>query len=274
MWRAAWILFMTGLVVASAGCRNPSSGPGGGLFARNQPPQPPATVDPQLAQLQELHQRALDLDKANRQLQAQVASSELLRDENDLLRRQLGDTAKQLKAAQTAKTDADRQLQTHVASIRNSGGATIRANNSLTKSLQVVDIPGYDVQADGDVVRIRLPSDRLFVQGTAQLQTNAVAVLDQVANAVRQNYPDQIIGVEGHTDSTPASGVVMSNHQLAASQALAVFTHLSRTGRLAKNQMFVMSSGENQPLFSNGNPDGRAKNRRVELVIYPESTKQ
>lgn len=254
------------VLAACAGCRNPFANPQANAWQ-----QAAGEQNPQMAQLQELNRRVTKLDQDNRELLGQISHLEVLRDENALLRKQLGDTAQQLKDIQVAKSDAEQRLSAHQASLRQRGSAQIRANNSVTGSLQAVDIPGFEVKQEDDLVRITIPADRLFTPGTAQLQSSAAPVLDQVAEAVRRNYPQQVIGIEGHTDNTPSSGVVLNNHQLSVSQALAVFDYVSRSGRLATEQMFIMGSGGNQPLFSNGDPAARAKNRRVSIVIYPET---
>jgi chemotaxis protein MotB len=53
-------------------------------------------------------------------------------------------------------------------------------------------------------------------------------------------------------------------------QAAAVMEQLVARGRIRANQCFVTGHGGNYPIYSNAHPDGKARNRRVELVIYPE----
>ncbi len=257
---------------ATSGCnQNPF------LSSRQQYPAPAQPQQPAapFSQLQDLRQRAQQLDVDNRDLQSQVAQLQqqvqLAQEEKSLLRQRLTDAANQLKEIQTAKKEVDQRLDALQASTRQKGGAIITANNSLRDNLPVIDLPGIEVRQDGDVIRISLPADRLFVQGTAQFQPAAFQLLDQAAVSVRQNYPRQIIVIEGHTDNTLSTGVVMNTHQLAANQAVAVFSQLTRSGRLSAKQLRIMSHGDSQPRFSNATPDGRARNRRVELVVYPET---
>ena len=61
-----------------------------------------------------------------------------------------------------------------------------------------------------------------------------------------------------------------TTHQLTATQAIAVLHQLTRSG-LPEKQLSTMSRGDSRPLFSNGDPNGQARNRRVEIVIYPET---
>jgi flagellar motor protein MotB len=272
--RAIALTFMV-LGLALAGCQQ-------GQFAQQpqgfawQQQQAQQQQQPYVAQMQELSRRVAQLDTNNRDLHVQLAQSQqgsqVASEQVKLLQKQLTDTANQLRTAQLAKQDAEKKVDTVLASTRHRGGATITANNSIKSTLTPIEIPGLDVRIDGDVIRIELPADTLFRQGTVQIQPGATQVLDTVADAIARNYPRQMVGIEGHTD-TPASGASpTTTHQLAAAQAYAVFEQLATRSRMPSNQLFVVSQGANRPRFSNETPAGRAKNRRVELVIYPETS--
>lgn len=228
----------------------------------------------QLAQLRDWEERARKLDADNTDLHKQLAQSQqqlqLLRDELRLLRRQLEDTATQLESAQLAKQEAERRLEGVLASTRYRTGASITANNSLTQPLRMIDIPGLEVRRDADVLRVEIPADQLFEPGTVRWQVGAARLLDLAGTVIQTNFPRQIIGIEAHTDNaTLREGATF--HQLAASQALAVFQHLVQRNGFPERQLFTIAHGPNQPVVSNGTPAGRARNRRIELVIYPET---
>ena len=165
----------------------------------------------------------------------------------------------------------DKRIEAWTASAKPQAGAKITANNSLNSQLPAIDIPGILVRVDGDVVRIELPSSRLFSPGTARLLPEASPLLDTVTADIVRLYPDQIVGVEGHTDSDPAdAGKWQNNHQLSIGEALAVYDYISMRSRIQPNQLFVVGHGPNHPIVSNGTVAGKERNRRVELVIYPE----
>jgi flagellar motor protein MotB len=234
---------------------------------------PPVQMAPYQSQLYDLNRRATSLDANNRDLHAQLAQSQqqtqLLRDQVALLQKQLGETARQLQTTEAARTAAEQRYQTLQASTTQRGGAMITANNSLTEPLRAIEIPGLEIRQDGDRLRIELPADQLFAPNTSQLIGSAFPILDRVAAEIVRNYPRQMIGIEGHTDAAPVYGGI-SNQQLAVSQALAVFEQFTRRNRLPEDQFVVSGQGARQPLASNGTQAGRAKNRRVELVIHPE----
>ena len=151
-----------------------------------------------------------------------------------------------------------------------SGGATIRANNSLMQQLNNISIPGGQARMDGDVIRVEFPTDRMFVPGTYQIQPSQLPVLQNIAATIRQNFTKQIVGIEAHWDGTPLNPSTTTDHQLTATQALAVFDNLVRLG-LPKSQLFTMAMASNRPRHPRGPSGGVNPNRRIELVIYPES---
>jgi len=255
------------VVLCAAGCRQNSN-----LVSQQQT----AWQQQQLSQVEEFRRRTTGLDMDNRDLHAQIAQSQqqmgLLRDEVNLLRRRLGDTASQLETARLEKQEADKRISVLEASIRHRGGARITANSSFQHgSLSPINLPGLNVRQDGDVVRIELPSDRLFLPGTATLHQGAFAMIDQAATAIIRTYPQQKIAVEGHTDNRmTARGLAGGSHQLSVNQAMAVFTQLTQRHRFAPGSLFVIGHGAAHPVLSNATPSGQARNRRVEIVIYPE----
>jgi len=262
-----WLLVLAGL--AAAGCnRNPYATQQQTAAWQQQ------ALAPQQAQAHDLNRRADALDANNRDLHAQLAQSrqqvDLLREQVALLQKQLGETAGRLKEMHLAKEEAEKKYQTLEASTTRRGGAIITANNSMSGSLRMIELPGLNVRQDGDVIRIELPSDQLFAAGTSQLVGSAFPILDQVANEIARNYPRQLIGIEGHTDGSPVfSGA--SNHQLASSQAMAVFDQFTRRNRLPTHHFFVSAQGANRPVTTNATQAGRSENRRVELVVHSET---
>ncbi|MEZ6119710.1 MAG: OmpA family protein [Pirellulaceae bacterium] len=224
----------------------------------------------------ELDERAKGLDSDNRDLLSRMAKTQQeyqrITRENELLKQQLRETVGQLTAQQQANQMQTREVQALQASMRKRGGAGIRANNSLRRSLTAVTVRGLDIRQDGELVKIVLPTDRLFSPGTAQLIPGAEGILDQVADVLLANYPKQIIGVESHADSSPvASTLWRSHHQMTAAQSMAIFEQLSVRHRLLPDQLFVLGHGQNYPIASNATPAGQTQNRRVEIVVYPET---
>lgn len=225
-------------------------------------------------QTDELQSRAGSLDRDNQELEALLAQSrqrsQVLDDQLALVRKQLGGVTSQLAQLREEKEASDQKVQTLTASMRRQGGVSIRPNNSLLGSLPAISLSGVHVRRDGDVIRIELPASGLFEPDAAQLRPEGIRLLGEVAAEMGRAYPDQRIGVEGHTESEPIRGVWRNNHHLSVAQALAVYEILLAQTRLQTDQLFVVGHGGNHPVVSNATPEGQQRNRRVELVVYPE----
>lgn len=227
-------------------------------------------------QLVEFQRRVQELDDNNRQLTAQLAQAQqqlqAFRERGDLLAKQLQDATNQNKQLLAASQQIASHAQGLQASMNLRGGARLTANNSLAGAAGTLQIPGTRVVPDGDLIRIRIPADQLFVPGTPQPNPAGAAVLGQVAQAISQQFPRQRVGIEGHTDtSMPYAGQAGTPYQLAGSQAQTIMDQLVRGSGLPTQQFFVIAHGPNHPLADNQSPAGRSENRRIEIVVYPET---
>jgi len=172
----------------------------------------------------------------------------------------------------SAKQQSEKQVEALEASVRQRGGASITANNSLRTSLPLPELQGVQVRRDNEVVRVEMPADSLFLPGSATLHQGAFPIIDQVATAVSRMYPNQIIVIEGHTDNSPIlGGPGSSNVQLSLAQAMAVYQQLTTRHRMNERQLRVLGNGMASPVASNGTTAGKTRNRRVEIAIYPET---
>jgi flagellar motor protein MotB len=226
-------------------------------------------------QNQELLAKAGAADRDNQQLSALVAQlrqqTRVAQDESKLLRSQLASTSTQLAKLQTEKDSIEKRTEALNASLSRQQGVTIKPNNSYLASLPTINLRGVQVRRDGDVIRIELPSDQLFQPGTNQVQPNAGRWITTAAAEILRSYPNQKIGVEGHTDNSPVRSYAFSNStQLSIAQATAVHDVLVNQTRIQSAQLFVVGHGGNHAVVSNATPAGQQRNRRVELVIYPE----
>jgi len=118
----------------------------------------------------------------------------------------------------------------------------------------------------GDRLIVTLPQDILFATGSSAVRPDLVRDLGAVAGNL-QAYPNSTIQVIGHTDS---DGEAAFNQQLSESRANAVSSVLLNNG-VAPGRIQAFGRGESQPVASNLNPQGKAQNRRVEIVILPNA---
>jgi len=119
-------------------------------------------------------------------------------------------------------------------------------------------------------VRIDIPQEVLFATGSAQLGASGQAVLKKVAGQIA-DVPYQVV-VTGHTDNVPIGPALRarfaSNWELAAARASQVTEVLQSQG-VPPRRLIAVSFGEYRPIASNDTAEGRAQNRRIELLLRP-----
>jgi len=113
-----------------------------------------------------------------------------------------------------------------------------------------------------------LPGSLAFGSGQATLKNEAKIALRGLAKAVREDYPEVSIRVEGHTDSDPIKrSKWASNDVLSTARAQAVAVFFVRDCDLPGDRLETRGFGSSRPVASNSTKDGKAQNRRVEIVL-------
>ena len=116
----------------------------------------------------------------------------------------------------------------------------------------------------GEYLIVNMPQDLLFAVDSASLRPDLRRDLSAVSSSLLR-YPNSRIEVIGHTDNT---GSAAYNQDLSQRRAVAVATVLRENG-VPGGRIAAYGRGEDQPIASNLTPEGRAKNRRVEIIIRP-----
>jgi len=115
-------------------------------------------------------------------------------------------------------------------------------------------------------VGLTISSPMLFETGSAELDTSAYRILAGVFDIAR-GWPN-IIRVEGHTDNVRIrSGPYESNWDLSFARALSVVNFAVQFSKIHPSRLSPVSFGEYDPVASNDTPEGRAKNRRIEVFM-------
>jgi len=122
-----------------------------------------------------------------------------------------------------------------------------------------------------DKLTLTMVEKILFDSGKADIKTNGKKVLDRVAEILK-NITDKQIRIEGHTDNVPIGPVLAekfpTNWELSTSRATTVVRYLQEKG---VSPAFLNAAGysEYRPVESNETDEGKAKNRRIEIVLIP-----
>jgi outer membrane protein OmpA-like peptidoglycan-associated protein len=122
------------------------------------------------------------------------------------------------------------------------------------------------IRNTGSELIVTMPQDILFATDSDRLTGTLRSDLASLARSL-QRYPDTTVDVIGHTDNT---GAASYNQNLSARRAAAVANVLRANG-VASSRIRAFGRGESDPIASNYTVDGRAQNRRVEIVIRPNA---
>lgn len=123
---------------------------------------------------------------------------------------------------------------------------------------------GVGVARQGDNLVLRMPSDVTFAVNQSNIEPRFDAVLQDVA-AVLEEYDRSLVDIVGHTDSSGGDAI---NQPLSERRAISVADALIRNG-VQRERLFVAGQSSRVPVADNGTPQGRAQNRRVEILIRP-----
>ncbi|MCO7247777.1 OmpA family protein [Halomonas sp. Mc5H-6] len=143
-------------------------------------------------------------------------------------------------------------------------------HSGLQPRFDGISIPGVDVSQGQEGVTLRINDNLLFDSGRAQLTGQGRDLVDSLVEVL--SAFDGQVSVEGHTDNVPIStSRFPSNWELSSARAIAVVRHLDSQG-LEVDRMRAVGYADTQPIASNATAQGRAANRRVELVLRQPPT--
>lgn len=136
--------------------------------------------------------------------------------------------------------------------------------NSVIKRYNYANSVSLEENERGIVIHII--DDILFQSGVAQLNSTSQNILHQLALILKELPND--IRIEGHTDNIQINSLAYpSNWHLSVSRALNTAYYLIQEEGLSQEKLSIVGNSEYKPISDNNTLDGRAKNRRVDIVI-------
>ncbi len=131
-------------------------------------------------------------------------------------------------------------------------------------------IESITIERDQRGVVLSFGNDLLFESGSADLKRTAEPLLAAAAAIIRKSQRRTVI--EGHTDNIPLrSARYTSNLELSAARAARAFAYLLNEEAIHPEQMSASGYGEYRPAASNATPEGRARNRRVDILFVSKT---
>ncbi len=134
--------------------------------------------------------------------------------------------------------------------------------DQLKAQLGSLESMGLALEATTDALRVTMPGEMAFASGSSAIDPAAQAALDRIATAMTAVSQSQAT-VIGHTDSAGSAGY---NQSLSEARAEAVVAYIAGKG-VETARMVAQGKGEDEPVADNATAEGRAANRRVEVLI-------
>lgn len=126
-------------------------------------------------------------------------------------------------------------------------------------------LPGTQVDRTAEGLRIVFDSEILFNTNSSVITESAKASIRELVKTINK-YGEPNVQIQGHTDAT---GTPEYNKWLSDKRAVSVKTFAETLG-MAAGRIQTMGYGDTKPVAANNTPEGRAKNRRVEVIIIPK----
>ncbi|MEE9230663.1 MAG: OmpA family protein [Acidobacteriota bacterium] len=240
-----------------------------------------AALDDQSDLVDELDTVALQRDNLARERDALAQERDSLASERDVLATEKAALAREKEDLELDKVALERraeELEAEGALLdaalgeRSEELAEIQGTyEGLVKELESeVEAGQVTIEKLRDGVRVNLAQDILFETGSAELNKDGRAVLLRVSSQLEEN-PYQIM-VIGYTDNLQIRGKLAqrypTNWELGGARAASV-VRLFESAEIASSRLLSVSYGENSPVASNDTPEGRQKNRRIEIRLRP-----
>jgi chemotaxis protein MotB len=155
--------------------------------------------------------------------------------------------------------------------LRKRDEASNQLKDKLQQALLGFSKNGLTVEMKNGKVYVSLTDKLLFPSGSIIIDEKGKQALTQLAKVLKEQ-PEIIIAVEGHTDTQKINnlGQIKDNWDLSVLRSTSVVRFLTESEKVPGIRLTATGKGEFQPLEANTTPEGRSKNRRIEIVLSPK----
>ncbi len=170
------------------------------------------------------------------------------------------------ESAQSFAKSEDDKLRKSISSLEAQASSTAQSVSDLKNDLMAAKKELEDAMA----VKAMSAATVQFASGKTSLSSEAKAMLDKAVATIKA-HPYAVVVVSGHADGTPVlSGKYRSNWDLSQARANSVANYLKESG--VTNDIKTIARGHTMPVANVNTKDGRAVNRRADVVVYPPGT--
>ena len=199
----------------------------------------------------------------NRELLAQIESKQkALATEQDRLNK--------LKTELDSSSKRLSELEAYIAA---KDASMKKLRETLSKALNAFEGKGLTIEQKNGKVYVSMENKLLFQTGSWAVGIEGKKAVVEVGKVLAQN-PDISVLIEGHTDNDKIlgniGGGIDSNWDLSTKRATAIVNILGENSGIQKKNLTAAGRGEFAPIMSNDTPEGKAKNRRIEIILTPK----
>ena len=146
-----------------------------------------------------------------------------------------------------------------------------KLKNSISKALTNFEGKGLTVEQRDGKVYVSMENKLLFQSGSWKIGTEGKKAVSQLGEVLAQN-PDINVLIEGHTDNDALSGKgeIANNWDLSTKRATAIVSILQENKSINPESLTAAGRSEYAPIGDNDTTEGKAKNRRIEVILTPK----
>lgn len=205
-----------------------------------------------------------ELQKNYTDLQSQKAMSE------EQYNAELKKKASELSSKETQLADREKKLKEMQEIIARQDSLTRRLNDVLRNALLGFNSDELTVEVRNGKVYVSMSDKLLFKSGSAAVEAKGKDALRVLADVLQKNIDIDVL-IEGHTDNIPIkTAQYKDNWDLSVARATSIVRILTDEYYVGPTRVTASGKGEFTPKASNDTPEGRAKNRRTEIILSPK----
>ena len=218
------------------------------------------------ANISSLNDQIATLQKNIDDLKAKVST---LSNQNSQLGQQTADQQNKLSESQQSLTQQKQKLEQLQTLLNQQKEASEQLKNKMSEALKGFNSNELSVYQKDGKVYVSLSEQLLFPSGSAVVNPKGVDALSKLAAVLNLNS-EVSVDIEGHTDSIPIRGRYQDNWDLSTARANSIVRILVNNYKVDPTR--VISSGHSyyDPVAPNATPEGRAKNRRTDIILSPK----
>jgi chemotaxis protein MotB len=213
-----------------------------------------------------LNDQIASLQKNIDELNAKITA---LENQNSQLGQQTSEQQNKLTQSQMDLQKQQQRLEQLQNLLNQQKAASEELKNKMSEALKGFNSNELSVYQKDGKVYVSLSEQLLFPSGSAVVNPKGVDALSKLAAVLNLN-PDVSVNIEGHTDSIPIRGRYQDNWDLSTARANSIVRILVNNYKVDPTRVIASGHSYYEPVASNSTPEGRAKNRRTDIILSPK----